>query len=701
MKKEPEFLKDLNPAQREAVETLKGPLLVIAGAGSGKTRTLTCRMAYLVAQGVPPEKILLLTFTRRASKEMIERAGKLLKIDCDKITGGTFHSICQYMLRFYGYLLGYAPNFTILDRGDAEDLLNLLKTSLGLANKNKRFPRKETLLNIYTKMVNQKKSLEDILRKEYSQFFEFLPEIERLFLEYSFYKKEHQLMDYDDLLLNWLEILKKYPRVKEEVSERFEFILVDEYQDTNYLQGEIVKEMGELHRNVMVVGDDSQSIYGFRGANYRNIFEFPRFFPEAKIITLEQNYRSTQPILDLANTIISNAKVKYTKVLFTTKKYGKKPILFKAKDDSDASKFVVERILELREKGIKLSQMAVLFRSAFHSFDLEVELTKRGIPFLKFGGLKLLETAHVKDFISFLKIISNFRDFLSWHRILLLFEGIGPRTAERIINFLKQTSDVNDFILERIYRAFPFQEFHTFLKLITECRAKRLSPGEIASKIWNFYQPIFERIYYEDFHRREKDIEGLLALSEKYKTLEEFLTDLVLEPIESVETKENLKEDEFITLSTIHSAKGLEWHTVFIISLTEGRFPSYHSKSEEELEEERRLFYVAVTRARENLFLIAPMTVYIPGEGKVIAKISRFVQEIPSSLLELYQEEKIKETTIPKLTKFKVGDVVKHPHFGMGEVLEIITPEKIKVFFENKGITLLHLKYTNLEKLFV
>jgi DNA helicase-2/ATP-dependent DNA helicase PcrA len=697
-----EFLGELNSAQREAVETIYGPLLVIAGAGSGKTKTLTCRMAYLVAQGVPPEKILLLTFTRRASKEMIERAGKLLKLDCDKIMGGTFHSLCQYMLRFYGYLLGYSPNFTILDRGDSEDLLNLLKNSLGLSDKSKRFPRKDTLLNIYTKLINQQKTLEEILAEEYPQFLEFLPEIERLFVEYKFYKKEHQLMDYDDLLLNWLEILKKYPQVKEEVGKRFEFIMVDEYQDTNTLQGEIVKEMGEIHKNVMVVGDDSQSIYGFRGANYKNIFEFPKFFPDAKIIKLEQNYRSTQPILDLANAIISNSKIKYTKVLFTTKKHGTKPVLFKAKDDTEASKFVVERILELREKGIKLSQIAVLFRSAFHSFDLEVELTKRGIPFLKFGGLKFLETAHVKDFLAFLKVMSNFRDFLAWHRILLLFEGIGPRTAEKIINFFKQISEINESLLERIYRVFPFTELHTFLRSIIEYKKFKFSPAEVSARVWKIYEPIFQKVYYEDFHRREKDIEGLLALSEKYKTLEEFLTDLVLEPLETTEIEENVKDDEFLTLSTIHSAKGLEWHTVFVISLTEGRFPSYHSiKNEEELEEERRLFYVAVTRAREKLFLVAPMTVYIPGEGKVLTKVSRFVQEIPTSLIEVYREKKseLKDFT-PQLSQFKVGDVVKHPHFGLGEVLEIVTPEKIKVFFENKGITLLHLKYTNLEKLF-
>ncbi|RLG12664.1 ATP-dependent helicase [Candidatus Pacearchaeota archaeon] len=700
------FLKELNPAQMEAVRTIEGSLLVIAGAGSGKTKTIICRMAYLVAQGVPPHKILLLTFTRRASKEMIERAGSLLKTDVHKIMGGTFHSICQYMLRFYGYLLGYNSNFTILDRSDAEDLINLLRNSLGLAQKKKRFPKKDTLANIYSKMINQQKSLENILSSEYPQFLDYYYEIERLFTEYINYKKEYHLMDYDDLLLNWLKILKTFPQVKKEVSNLFEFIMVDEYQDTNVLQGEIVKYMGEAHKNVMVVGDDSQSIYSFRGANYKNIFEFPKLFPNTKIIKLEQNYRSTQPILNLANAVISNSKIKYTKVLFTLKKEGEKPILFYAKDETEGSKFIVDRILELREKGIKLSQIAVLFRSAFHSFDLEVELAKRGIPFVKYGGLKLLESAHIKDLLAFLKILSNPKDFLSWHRILLLFEGIGPRTAEKIINQLKNNEKPLSFILEKLAISFPFKELKNFLDIFKALKQSQLPLSQKLIKIWNFYEPIFQRIYYEDYFRREKDIETLIALSSKYNSLEEFLSDLALEPLEITNDIEKKPEEEHLILSTIHSAKGLEWHTVFILSLIEGRFPSFYSiNNQEELEEERRLFYVAITRAREKLYLIVPMTIYIPGEGRTLAKVSRFIKEIPPSLIQVYEsrEDKTFEDYAAGNncfhSIFKVGDLVKHPHFGMGEVLEIITPEKIKVFFENKGITLLHLKYTNLEKL--
>lgn len=430
-KMELEFLKELNPAQKEAVTNIYGPLLVIAGAGTGKTKTLVCRLAYLVSKGIPSEKILLLTFTRKAAREMIDRASTLLRIDVKNIMGGTFHSLCNFMLRQYGTLIGYGPNFTLLDRSDMEDLFNLLKTSLRLKEKKKPFPKKETLSALYSKSLNQGKGVEEIVAAEYPQFLELTPEIKSLIDEYQNYKRKHQLMDYDDLLLNWAFILREFPEVRKEVSKRFQFIMVDEYQDTNTLQGEIIKYMAEEHQNVMVVGDDSQSIYGFRGANYKNIFEFPKLFRDTKIIKLEQNYRSNQPILDLANFIIKKSKIKYTKALYTLKKGGEPPILYRPKDEAEASEFVVDKILELREKGIKLSQMAVLFRSAFHSYDLEVELTKRGIPFVKYGGLKLLEAAHVKDLLSFLKILLNPQDYLSWNRILLLLEGIGPRTAEK------------------------------------------------------------------------------------------------------------------------------------------------------------------------------------------------------------------------------------------------------------------------------
>jgi DNA helicase-2/ATP-dependent DNA helicase PcrA len=700
-----EILEKLNPAQREAVESIEGPVLVIAGAGSGKTRTLTTRLAYLVSLGIPAEKILLLTFTRKAAREMITRAEALVGNSCGKVQGGTFHSLCHYMLRQYGYLLGFSPNFTVLDRGDSEDLLNLLKNSLGFPGAKRHAPKKETLASILSKIKNQGKTLEEIITTEYPNFVDLIPQIERLFKEYELYKREHQLMDYDDLLINWLTILKEYPQVREEVGRRYNYIMVDEYQDTNFLQGEIVVYMASSHRNVMAVGDDSQSIYGFRGANYRNIFDFPKHFPEARIIKLEQNYRSTQPILDLANAVIERSKIKYTKVLFTEKKEGPKPILFRAKDDHAGSEFVADEILRLtNEEGVPLSQIAVLMRAAFHSYDLELELTKRGIPFVKYGGLKLLESAHIKDVVSILRILVNPYDFLSWNRVLLLLEGVGPRSAERIVNLLK-TSDLESAIFN-IKRQFSQPELQKLLHLFQDLMGKRLPPLETLSQVLSFYEPIFERTYFEDAHRRERDLESLIALSEKYETLEEFLTDLVLEPIYSSEVEGERKE-EILTLSTIHSAKGLEWNTVFILSVIEGRFPSSYSLlNPEELEEERRLFYVAVTRAKERLYLIAPLTIYVPGEGRTFAKLSRFLQEVPKGLYVEYgrreepiaqaqKEEKGASINMP----FKVGDLVRHPRFGEGEVMKVVDQEKVMVNFVGKGPTLLHLKYATLERL--
>jgi len=700
-----EILEKLNPAQREAVESIEGPVLVIAGAGSGKTRTLTTRLAYLVSQGIPAEKILLLTFTRKAAREMITRAEALVGNSCGKVQGGTFHSLCHYMLRQYGYLLGFSPNFTVLDRGDSEDLLNLLKNSLGFPGAKRHAPKKETLATILSKIKNQGKTLEEIITTEYPNFVDLIPQIERLFKEYELYKREHQLMDYDDLLINWLTILKEYPQVREEVGRRYNYIMVDEYQDTNLLQGEIVFYMASFHRNVMAVGDDSQSIYGFRGANYRNIFDFPKYFPEARIIKLEQNYRSTQPILDLANAVIERSKIKYTKVLFSEKKEGPKPILFRAKDDHAGSEFVADEILRLtNEEGVPLSQIAVLMRAAFHSYDLELELTKRGIPFVKYGGLRLLESAHIKDVVSILRILVNPYDFLSWNRVLLLLEGVGPRSAERIVNLLK-TSDLESAIFN-IKRQFSQPELQKLLNLFRELMGKRLPPLETLSQVLSFYKPIFERAYFEDAHRRERDLESLIALAEKYETLEEFLTDLVLEPIYSSEVEGERKE-EILTLSTIHSAKGLEWHTVFVLSVIEGRFPSSYSLlNPEELEEERRLFYVAVTRAKERLYLIAPLTVYVPGEGRAFARLSRFLQEVPKGL---YVEYGKQEEPIAKAQKeekgtsinmpFKVGDLVRHPRFGEGEVMKVVDQEKVMVNFVGKGPTLLHLKYATLERL--
>jgi len=676
-----DYARELNPAQLEAVRTIFGPVLVIAGAGSGKTRTLVFRVARLVEEGVPPERILLLTFTRKAAREMLRRAALVLDASCERVSGGTFHSLSHQMLREYGYLLGYGPNFTVLDRGDAEDAVNLLRSALGLSEKGRRFPKKDTLLSLFSKSVNQGRSLKEILEREYPHFLDHLPEIERLFAEYQRYKREHQLMDYDDLLLNWYRVLLEHRGVREEVSRRFEFIMVDEYQDTNRLQAEIVRLMAEGHGNVMVVGDDSQSIYAFRGANFRNILDFPKLFPGTRIIKLEENYRSTQPILDLANAVIARAREKYTKCLFTRREGGRKPVLYRARDEADQSRFIAERILELREEGIPLSEIAVLFRAAFHSFDLELELAKRDLPFVKYGGLKLIEAAHIKDVVAHLRIILNPRDFLSWHRVLLLLEGVGPRTAEKIIAYLRQAPDPVE-VLRRFPARPSFERGLTRLAETLLDLRRGSSVEERLARLIEYYQPLLERIYHDDYPKRERDLESLLTLAHKYGDLSEFLADLALEPPESsVAGLEPETEDEdHLILSTVHSAKGLEWHTVFVISLSEGRFPSAYAAREEDLEEERRLFYVAVTRARENLFLCHPVTGYVPGEGRVILKPSRFLEEIPPDLYEPWREEaEPPAEEEPAGDGFRPGDVVWHPRFGEGEVRDVLGGEKVRV----------------------
>ncbi len=701
----------LNPAQYEAVTTLYGPLLVIAGAGSGKTRTLVYRMARLVEEGIPPEKILLLTFTRKAATEMLRRASAILSEDrCERVLGGTFHSLSHLMLREYGELVGLSRHFTIMDRGDAEDAINLLRNALGLAGKGRRFPKKETIAAIFSKMVNKMMGLEDLIEAEYPHLLGDIEDLARLFRHYVQYKLEHQLLDYDDLLVYWRRILAEFPRVRESVAERFNFIMVDEYQDTNHLQAEIVRFMAEGHENVMVVGDDSQSIYSFRGANFRNILEFPRLFPGAKIIKLEENYRSTQPILDLANAAIARAKEKYTKCLHTKRKGGELPVVFRGRDEAEQSRFIADRILELREEGVELSDIAVLFRSSYHSFDLELELTKRDIPFVKQGGMKLIETAHIKDIIAHLRIIVNPIDMLSWNRILLLIEGVGPKTSQQLINYLRYTPEPIKAL--ETYPAKPAirEGLGRLARTLLAMAKEGLSPEERLEILFEYYLPLLSRVYHDDYPKREKDLDHLLSIVGRYQDLDDFLTDLALEPPEaSVASVEPYDTDrECLVLSTIHSAKGLEWHTVFVISLVEGRFPSGYSLGrEDDLEEERRLFYVAVTRARERLYLTYPGTMYIPGQGRTIAKASRFLAELPARLsrnwheiqAELSPDEASVVINVETGPAFQPGEWVKHPVFGTGQVRGMTDQHKVVVNFETAGTKTLHLKYVKLERL--
>jgi DNA helicase-2/ATP-dependent DNA helicase PcrA len=624
------YAEELNAQQLAAVEAVDGPALVIAGAGSGKTRTLVYRVARLIDLGISPSSILLLTFTRKAAQEMLERVGVLIGLRSQQVSGGTFHSVANLLLRRYGQPVGLGSGFTILDRGDSEDLLSLLRGQLGLNDLGKRFPRKHTIAEMFGKTANTLASLEDIVLDEYSHFGNFLTELTRLQTAYELAKRQRQLVDYDDLLVKLLELL-----VVDEQS-RETYILVDEYQDTNRLQASLVRNLAATHQNVMVVGDDSQSIYAFRGATFRNIMEFPELFPGTTIYKLEENYRSTQPILQLANKLIAAAPERYSKTLFTRKEEGPLPSLVQAMGENAQSRFIAQKILELREEGIALGEIAVLFRSSFHAFDLELELTRRNLPFIKRGGFKFIETAHVKDLLAHLRVIHNPLDTVSWNRLLLLLEGVGPKKSKDLIAMILQAHGSYEGLKHSSGRsAAGLRHLAATLEQLTE---EPLSPAVLLGEMLEYYLPLLKD-QYDDYPKRIRDLEHLSVMAERYQDLNQFLSDLTLEPpnesVSDVEAPDN--DDERLILSTIHSAKGLEWRCVFVIWLVDGRFPSAYSFSDDEgLEEERRLLYVAITRAKQHLFLTYPINVYDKMTGAVLSKPSRYFDHIPLSHFETW-----------------------------------------------------------------
>jgi DNA helicase-2/ATP-dependent DNA helicase PcrA len=621
----------LNTAQFKAVQSTEGQYLVIAGAGSGKTRTLVYRVAFLVEKGIKPEEILLLTFTRKAAQEMLRRASLLLDERCQKVSGGTFHSFANTVLRKYAKFLGLSNNFTILDRVDSEDTVNLIRTQLGFNKQDKRFPRKRAIMEVISISVNKSEPVEDVLYDEYPQFIEWTDEIKKINSEYAKYKYSKSLLDYDDLLVYLKNLLEKHEDVRLALANKYKYIMVDEYQDTNKLQAHIVSLLAAEHKNIMVVGDDSQSIYSFRGANFKNIMDFPKIFKDARVITLEENYRSTQPILDMTNEVIRFSKEKFEKSLYTKKRGGELPVFVDAEDEFAQSKYIIDKVLELREEGIELKDMAVLFRSGWHSHDLEVELANRNLPFVKYGGQKFAEAAHIKDVISYLRILHNRSDQVSWQRALLLLKGVGPKTAERVMTQVamnKSSLALDAKLIEKI------SGLGALLELLKEIDAEKYKLADIIHLFLEYYQP-FLKERYDDFNKRLNDLDSLERIASRYQSLEQFLTDMALEPPERniVEAGIKDKDDSRLTLSTIHSAKGLEWHTVFVIYVAEGHLPSYLCLEDEDaLEEERRLFYVAVTRAKENLFLLKPHIdssprSYFDFKGTVFTTLSRFLEE--------------------------------------------------------------------------
>ena len=630
-----DYAQELNPQQLAAVEVVDGPALVIAGAGSGKTRVLVYRVARLIDMGVDPASILLLTFTRKAAQEMLGRVGLLIGPQSDRVMGGTFHSVANVLLRRYGRTIGLEPGFTILDRGDSEDLVNLVRAQTGLTETGKRFPRKKTIADLFSKCANTMQPLEDVLLTEYSHFGEYLGELTKLQKAYESTKRQRQLVDYDDLLTRLRDLLAVDETARQTISAIYRYMLVDEYQDTNRLQADVVRKLAATHENVMVVGDDSQSIYSFRGASFRNIMEFPALFPGTRMFKLEENYRSTQSILALANDILKGATEKYSKTLFTQKGQGERPALVQTVGENSQSRFIAQKILELREEGVPLDEMAVLFRSSFHAFDLEIELTKRDIPFVKRGGFKFLETAHVKDLLAHLRIVHNPLDTVSWNRSLLLVDGVGQKRSRDLMAQLVTSEAPYEVLRQGGGRsALGLRNLAAALESVGNVEDG--SPADQVNRLLEYYYPILKE-QYDDYPKRIRDLEHLMVMAERYGALEEFLADLTLEPpnesVTAIEAPD--RDDERLVLSTIHSAKGLEWRCVFVIWLVDGRFPSSYSfLTEEELEEERRLLYVAVTRAKQFLYLTFPVQVYDKVTGSVLSKPSRFLDDVPASLVE-------------------------------------------------------------------
>jgi DNA helicase-2/ATP-dependent DNA helicase PcrA len=622
--------KQLNPSQFAAVTTINGPVLVIAGAGSGKTRVIEYRVLHLVQNDISPNSILLLTFTRNAAREMISRSSKH-DPRCKSIEGGTFHSFGYKILKKYAKTMGFPDTFTVLDESDAEEAVHRCCTELGYFEKEKRFPRKNTLKNIISVSVNKHIPVSEVLKKEYPHFLEYTSEIETLRKNYAEYKINFNYLDYDDMLI-YLRLLLENDDIRDRLSRRYTFIMVDEYQDTNKLQGDITFLLAEKNRNIMVVGDDAQSIYGFRGATHENIMSFPKRFPECKIIKLEENYRSTQSILDVANAVLENMKNKYSKCLVSAKKLiGDKPHILYFRDAYDEADWIADRIKEQRDEEILFGHQCVLFRSSYLSIPLQAELSRRNIPFVVFGGLKFYEMAHVKDVMTHLKVLANPKDQLAWNRVLMLIEGIGPKISGRILKEILACSsplDIFEKVFQKYHKGFAYSEGVEKLETALKTSSNAvLQVGDKFEIILDYYRPILKDKF-DDWHLRANDLETLRQISTRYDSLEDLLVDFTIEPPERgtwrVEPS-TPEEEKPLTLSTIHGAKGLEWECVFLIGLMDGVLPvAFALDDEDEIEEENRLFYVGVTRAKNKLYL----SLHHEGtRGGIIQfnKISRFL----------------------------------------------------------------------------
>jgi DNA helicase-2/ATP-dependent DNA helicase PcrA len=714
-----QYEKVLNETQFSAVTAPDGPILVIAGAGSGKTRTLVYRVAWLVEEGALPHEILLLTFTRKAAREMLERATALSDQRCSEVSGGTFHSLARHVLRQEAHRIGFTSSFTIMDRSDMEEAAHALIPEVNGEKSSIRMPKSATISTILSKAANMERSVVEIMEEEYPQFLPVIPRIERLHAIYSEYKRKNNLMDYDDLIVFLRLLLRQDEEVRTKLSKRYRYIMVDEYQDTNMIQADIVRYLGSLHKNVMVVGDDSQSIYSFRGANFRNMFEFPVHFPETKIIKLEENYRSTQPILTMTNALMAQAKEKYTKCLYTKREGSEMPLAVNAGTERDQAVYVCRAIETLMDEGRKLRDIAVLFRAGYHSFELELELARRNIPFAKYGGFKFIESAHIKDLLAHLRVITNRADILSWGRLLRLLKNIGPGKSQAIINWMKSENVSPSRVNEWPDSGKEKEGLDKLAVLMGALSTPKLMPERAVELALDYYGPFLQERF-DDYPRRQQELEQLITMATRYKRLRTFLDDLSLEPPVSPVDVRPLDRTDYLTLSTIHSAKGLEWEVVFIIWLVDGRFPPAKSFANmESLEEELRLLYVAATRAKDKLVMAYPGQELVWNTGGLRGNYQRgpstFLCSLPPDVMEHQSflssftspdDEFLRAKLIDRSvgspsgesTGLKPGDRVNHPAFGVGVIARFEGDDKVEVIFRDKGIKLLHLGYTSLER---
>ncbi|HTI98689.1 MAG TPA: ATP-dependent helicase [Dongiaceae bacterium] len=646
-----DYAKELNAQQYAAVTNPPGPALVIAGAGSGKTRTLTYRVAYLLEQGIPPDRILLLTFTNKAAGEMMHRVGDLLGQPLPALWGGTFHSIGARILRTHAALLGFGRDFTILDRDDAKDLVKTCLTEAGIDVKAQRFPKPDVLVEIFSLANNTHRSVAEILETQYGYFLEHTEKITALAQTYATRKRTANAMDFDDLLALWLRLLQEHPDVCEHYQRRFQFILVDEYQDTNKLQSDLIDLLAARHKNVMVVGDDAQSIYAWRGANFLNILKFPDRYPGAQVFKIETNYRSTPEILNVANAIISTNVNQFAKELAPARKSGLKPALIACADCAQQAAFIAQRALELRDEGVSLSHMAVLYRSHFHALELQLELSRRQIPFSITSGIRFFEQAHIKDVTAYLKLVLNPADEIAFKRLVQLLPGVAAKGADKLWLAFQQATQAQSkeappaapraTALQACAKAAPkkaataWAQFTATVAQLESAAARQNTAAMLAIVVDAGYDDYLKENF-ANYRSRLDDLEQLAAFAQQFASVDEFLTQLAL--LTNVEAEHEQPADrdaEQLRLSTIHQAKGLEFQVAFVIMLCDGMFPSARSlETTDGEEEERRLFYVAITRAKDELYLCYPaMRGGYGGSGDLMQSPSRFLNEIPGDLI--------------------------------------------------------------------